>query len=143
MSQDIKMNHESFTFKLEKILESRTTIHNIIGEPIPYEDYKKKGFTNALGTNRIENPATVFTLKKIKEMPTGKISGAVVARVVRRPDKVTNFMNIMVEDEEGEQIQCCFFQEVASKYQALIKVGAWYRFEDPVLQVNNRQNNSL
>lgn len=36
------MNQQEYSFELLQIAEAKTTIHNIIGEPIPYEDYIKK-----------------------------------------------------------------------------------------------------
>jgi hypothetical protein len=41
-AEDIIMDQDTYSFELRKIVEARTTVHNIIGEPIPYEDYKKK-----------------------------------------------------------------------------------------------------
>jgi hypothetical protein len=70
----------------------------------------------------------VFRLKEVKQMPTGKISGAVVGRVIRKPDKVSTFLNIIIEDDEKEQIQCCFFGSTAQKYQPMLVWGVWYRF---------------
>lgn len=32
-------------------MDFKSTIHNLIGEPIPYSDYKKKGLSNKLGSN--------------------------------------------------------------------------------------------
>ncbi len=61
-------------------------------------------------------------------MPTGKISGAIIAKVIRKPDKVNNFLNIIIEDDEREQIQCCCFGAVAQKYHPILKIGAWFRF---------------
>lgn len=37
-------------------------------------------------------------------------------------------------------MQCCFFGDKVSEYRNFLKVGAWYRFEDPFLQMNNRLN---
>lgn len=53
-----------------------------------------------MGTNIISNPATVFSIREVKEMPTGKITGAVVGKVIRRPSKVNKSMNIVIEDRE-------------------------------------------
>lgn len=69
-------------------------------------------------------------------MATGKVSGAVVGKVISCPSKVNTVMNITIEDEEGSQIQCCFFHHVLD-FHKMIRVGFWYRFSDPMLQVNN------
>lgn len=49
----------------------------------------------------------------------------------------------MIEDEEKSQIQCCFFGRNVDKYHPILIVGGWYRFEDAVLQTNNRQGGAL
>ena len=49
---------------------------------------------------KISDAVQILRLKEVKLMPTGKISGAVVGRLVKKPDKVNNFLNIIIEDEE-------------------------------------------
>lgn len=61
-------------------------------------------------------------------MAPSQLNLRILARVVKKPDRINSVMNIMIEDEEGEQIQCCFFAEAVSKYRDLIQVGTWYYF---------------
>jgi hypothetical protein len=42
-------------------------------------------------------------------MPVGKVEGAIIAKVIKRPNNVTSFLNIVIQDEEMETIQCCAF----------------------------------
>lgn len=78
------------------------------------------------------------TLREVKQMPAGKISGTILAKIVKKPDKINTVMNIRIEDEEKEEIQCCFFGEEATKYKDMLYWGEWYNFEDPMLQINNK-----
>ena len=41
----------------------------------------------------------MYNVKEVKEMSKGVINGAVVGKVVRKPDKVNTFLNIMIEDK--------------------------------------------
>lgn len=52
-----------------------------------------------------------ISLKEVKQMPAGKISATIHAKIVKKPDKINTVMNIRIEDEEKEDIQCCFFGE--------------------------------
>lgn len=61
-------------------------------------------------------------------MPAGKISGSIRAKVTKKPDKVNTVMNIVIEDDEHEQMQCCFFGESVEKYKNILTYGEWYRF---------------
>jgi hypothetical protein len=56
-------------------------------------------------------------------MPAGKISASILAKVVKRPDKINTVMNIRIEDEEKEEIQCCFFGESVAKYKDMLNQG--------------------
>jgi hypothetical protein len=40
MSEDIEMIERDLQFKLKKIVDIKTTAHKVIGEPIPYSDFK-------------------------------------------------------------------------------------------------------
>lgn len=61
-------------------------------------------------------------------MATGKVSGTIIAKVIRKPDKVNSFLNIIIEDEQQSQIQCCFFGGNVEKYYSMLVFGGWYRF---------------
>ena len=90
-----------YTFKLKKIVEVKSKVLSIIGEPIPYEDLKSKGdLEQFLPTKKINEAASTLKIKEVKEMQKGRVAGAVVGKVIRRPDKVNSFMNIMIEDEQ-------------------------------------------
>ena len=72
-----------------------------------------KGLKNARGRNQIVDAVPVYSIREVKKMPTGKVSGSIIAQVIKKPDKINKFMNIMIEDTEKDQIQCCFFGSVA------------------------------
>jgi Trm5-related predicted tRNA methylase len=44
-------------------------------------------------------------------MAPGLLQLRILGKVVKKPDRINSVMNIMIEDEEGEQIQCCFFTD--------------------------------
>ena len=73
-------------------------------------------------------------------MEIGKVTGTIRAKVLRKPDKFNTFMNIVIEDDAKDQIQCCFFGDKAHEYKNFLMVGGWYCFENPILQMNNRLN---
>ena len=87
--------------------------------------------------NKHSNKSNILTIKEVLKMPTGKINGAIIAKVIKRPGKINTFLNIMVKDEEGTEIQCCFFSHEAEKYYPILEEKKWYRFENFMLQTNN------
>ena len=94
-------------------------------------------------TNKISDAVPIFKIRELREKQTGKVQGSVVGRVVRKPRNATNFLNIIIEDEEGQKIQCCIFGGLVEKYQSMLMEGAWYRFQDTNLQINNKDNKTL
>ncbi len=65
-------------------------------------------------------------------MTAGKISAIILARVIKKADKINKFMNIMLKDEQKQIIQCCFFGDTVNKYKHIIQQDEWYKFEDPM-----------
>ena len=85
----------------------------------------------------------IYTIKEAKQLKIGKINGHIIAKVIKKPQRISSVLNIIIEDQEKSQIQCCFFARNVDKYHPMLHIGAWYRFEDAVLQANNRQGGSL
>jgi len=50
-------------------------------------------------------------------LPFGKVIQGIKAKIVKKPDKITTFMNIEIEDEFKDIIQCCMFNDVVIKYK--------------------------
>lgn len=40
-----------------------------------------------------------ISLREVKQMPAGKISATILAKIVKKPDKINTVMNIRIEDE--------------------------------------------
>lgn len=56
-------------------------------------------------------------------MPVGRITGTILAKIIKKPDKINTVMNIRIEDQEREEIQCCFFGEEVTKYRDFLQWG--------------------
>lgn len=64
----------------------KTTIHNIIGSPVPYEDLLKNGGINlTVPTKKITESVPTLKIREVKEMQKGMVAGAIVAKVVFKP----------------------------------------------------------
>ena len=83
---------------------------------------------NKAGNNQVSESNSFLRIKDVKNMPEGKISGCVVAKIHRKPYEVKNVLNMIIEDEEQERIQICCFGELAKKYFHTLHHGACYRF---------------
>ena len=60
---------------------------------------KKKDFIDFGSANLISSKRTI-SLKEVKQMPAGKITATILAKVTKKPVKINTVMNIVIEDEE-------------------------------------------
>ena len=81
------------------------------------------------------------TIAEVLTMQPGLLRIDLNVRVLRRPDKVNNFMNIEVGDDHGGRVQCCLFADTCAKYKDLIRTNQCYTIHHPTLQANNRTSN--
>lgn len=82
---------------------------------------------NATGSNKISDSGCL-SIAKVKTMACGRITAPIRAMVKRKPERVNSVMNIIIEDELGDQIQVCIFGNAVDKFKDMLAEGSWYKF---------------
>jgi replication factor A1 len=163
------LKHKEAVYVLFEVSVVLKNITDLIGRPVSFDEYKRKGFHNMAGSCLIPLSVTAGTeshkiVSKVEEededytpislLTVGSNSWAIKARIVSKseiksiPSKVsgreaTTLFNLTLIDKSGK-VSATFFKEAAQKFYDYLEVGKVYIFTNGEVRrrTNFTSNNS-